>query len=201
MEKIEEHVEIEYVLRVENKGIEGASVRKGHTVIKVPVVFDGKDNILKPFETYKPPDEAPGYFRLAAWECGGADDEFTGWSEIVCGPHGEKLKPVRIDRRASRVKDTGLHALFVNSHLVVVATAQHRDEYEMSVTEYHLDPKTGITTVTDLWAGLIGIYTDPTGIKPENLNAKVKEFRDAIVEAMKKAKTYHADGPVYFIDQ
>lgn len=201
MEKIEEHVEVEYVLRAEKPEIEGALVRKGHTVIKVPVVFDNKDSILKPFDTFKPPDDAPGYFRLAAWECGGAEDEFEGWAEIVCGPHGEKLKPVRIDRRASRAKDTGLHALFVNSHLVIVATMQHRDEYSISVTEYHLDPKTGITKVIDLWNGTIGLYADPDDIEPEVLNAKIKEFRDAIVEAMKKSKTYHADGPVYFIDQ
>jgi hypothetical protein len=79
-----------------------------------------EDNIVKTSKGYP-----------AIWESGGGMTN-TGTARIVCGPNGEKLKPVYIRKKGQLSCST--HALFLLKHgIYVIEVDRHNDEYTMKI--------------------------------------------------------------------
>jgi hypothetical protein len=190
---------VEYIVKKEIKDIPKSAVFKGHTAIEVPCVtteLDADTQVIKPYEWIKP--EGEGYFRMSTWEFGGAD-KVSGVAEIVCGPAGEKLKPVRINRRASETNKQ--HALFVGKWLVIIKVQQQRDMFELNITEYTMNPSDGITTVKSLFNEKLGQIDNVDIYLDETLGESLLIFKNAMKAAMHKAKLYNCKEPIFFTDE
>lgn len=201
-------MEVEYVLKAERKDLtadkEGkpvstVTIARGHTIIKVPCISvdSGPDEIIKPFDDFHKP-EGDGYFRISIWETGGAESN-SGKSEIVCGPKGEKLKPVRIIRKKENAN--GQHALFAGKAFVVVSVTQHRNNFTVSISDYEIDPNSGTVKSATIGTWEIGYVKDiknPEVFK--DIPESIKDFTDAIKSAMEKSLHYRCDDPHYYAD-
>lgn len=106
----------------------------------------------------------------------------TGFSTIVCGADGEKLKPLFVPRGYSN----GDHAIFVvkpgETHLCHAS----RGRWGESVS---VEKITGLDDDT-LLTEKVGDYENGDGDIPP-------AFKEAITAALRKAKAYHCRSPFY----
>jgi len=190
---------VEYIIKKEVKDLPKSTVFKGHTVIEVPCAItelDADTQVIKPYEWVKPHEE--GYFRLSSWEFGGSD-KVAGQAEVVCGPQGEKLKPVRINRKAAETNKQ--HALFVGKWLVVIKAQQQRNVFELTISEYTMNPADGVTTVKNLFSDKLGEIDNIDEFLNTNVSPSLSMFKPAVKAVMEKAKHYNCKEPVYFVDE
>ena len=201
-------MEVEYVVKSERKDLakdkdghdlNTVYIAKGHTIIKVPCITadgSGVTSTIKPFDDFKKPEGVEGYFRITAWENGGADPN-SGKSEIVCSIKGEKLKPVRIIRRKENANKE--HALFTGKSFVIVGVSQHRNNFTVNIIDYQIDPQTGIVESSNSGMWELGYCKN---IDDENIfetmPESIKEFKNAIKAAMTKSCHYRCVEPHYF---
>jgi len=197
-------MEVEYVLKSERKDLavdksDTVTIARGHTIIKVPCISvdSGPDETIKPFDDFHKP-EGEGYFRISIWETGGAESN-SGKAEIVCGPKGEKLKPVRIIRKKENAN--GQHALFAGKAFVVVSVTQHRSNFTVSISDYEIDPNSGTVKSSNIgvWnLGYIKLINEETF---KDIPESIKDFIEPIKAAIEKSLHYRCDEPHYFCEK
>jgi len=119
---------------------------------------------------------------LAAWECGGGMTN-TGRAVIVCGPAGEKLKPVYYRRRGHLAcNEHGLFILKPGYHLIFAN--HHRGDFHIDVQKIvslHADNEKPYALVE-----LVCNFS-----KGEWDKEPPEELKPAIEAAKAKARCYH----------
>ena len=115
---------------------------------------------------------------------GGATN--TGNADVICGPNGEKVKPLFVPRGYSN----GDHALFVARVGMHIVSASHSRRGE-SATVYKITAIGDGDRQDDLVTDVVGEYEDGDGNIPDFLQA-------AVDAALEKSHCYHCRS-AYFV--
>lgn len=120
----------------------------------------------------------------AMWECGGGATN-TGDAWIICGPDGQKKRPIHIKRRGSLSR--GCHALLVvEVGDLAIGADHHRGDFDITVYR--------VAEIREDEAELEPIHEFTCG---EWDKEPPECLRDAISAAKSKATCYHCRSPHY----
>lgn len=121
------------------------------------------------------------------WEAGGGMTN-TGNAQIICGPHGEELKPVFVRTGGDRACKE--HAKFlVSEGDVVVTVTRHRQDFIIVLERIQSD------------GTLTSFYRQEEGeITLGSFDDTQEEFSRAVYAAWDKAECYHCREPHYMVE-
>ena len=139
----------------------------------------------------------------AAWERGGGLTH-TGSAQIVCAPHGGRMKPLYLRRSGHRA--CAEHALFpVGVGCLIIRAGHHRGEFSVKIfriedLDYEMDshhPSWWGSDLTMAWRCFAMVKLVNSFDHGEWDHRLEPELEAAVCAARKKATTYHCRQPIW----